>query len=197
METRRRRGSREPLETAAPESVPILEPEAVIPEEIAPPAPEAPAAEDHDAASDDSLTALARAEEALTHIPEVSGAPAPEEPAAPPADDLCALGRDSLAALAEAQAALVRGYEAVGSEIVGLARSGLDTASRMAAGLLAVRTLSDAVALQADCARSSLDAALCGSARLSQLGVRLAAEAAEPLVAQFGRNWLRAARRAG
>ncbi|HZU87713.1 MAG TPA: phasin family protein, partial [Stellaceae bacterium] len=151
--------------------MPISEPEAVIPEEIAPPAPEEPAAAERDAASRDSLTALAMAEEALAHVPEPAGAPAAPQPAAPPASDLCALGRDSLAALAAAQAALVRGCEAVGGEIVGLARLGLETASRTATGLLAARTLSEAVALQADYARNSLDAAVAASARLSKLGV--------------------------
>jgi hypothetical protein len=150
------------------------------------------------AAGGDSLTALAMAEEALARAPEPAGEPAPSQPAAQPmVGNLYALDRDSLAALAKSQAALARGMTALGFEIAGLALSEFDAASRAATRLLAVRTLSDAMALQADYARSSLAAAFAGVSRLSQLGVKLAADAAEPLVAQFGRNWVKAVRRAG
>jgi hypothetical protein len=201
METRGRRGARASIGTAAPDRAPIAEPiEAVsaiaAPAMDEPAAP--PAAADSHAPERDSLTALAVAEEALAHAPEAP----PESPprsvskpeALPAAGDLYGFGRAALAAFAQSQAALARGLAVLGIEIAGLAEAELATASRTANRLLAVRTLSDAMMLQADYARTSLDAAVAGSARLSDLGVKLATEAAEPLVTQLGKSWLQAVR---
>ena len=196
MEPRGRRGSRAPLETAASEGQPVPLPEDPAPEVVPPSAAEpmaAPPVDDPDARGGDSLTALAVAQESLARQPA-----APVEPAAPrAADDRYALDRDSLTALAKSQVALARGMVALGFEIAGLACSGFDTAARTATRLLAVRTPSDAARLQADYLQRSLGTALAGSARLSNLGVEIAAQAAEPLVAQLGRSWVRAVRRAG
>jgi hypothetical protein len=195
MEPRGRRGSRAPVETAASQGQPIPLSEDPAPEVVPPLAAEpaaAPPAGDPGVRNSDSLTALAVAEESLARQPEAS-----IEPAAPrAADDRYALDRDSLTALARSQVALARGLVALGFEIAGLACSGFDAAAHAATRLLAVRTPSDAARLQADYLRSSLGTALVGSARLSNLGVEIAAQAAEPLVAQLGRNWVQAVRRA-
>jgi hypothetical protein len=209
MESRGRRGSRGSIEPPAPEIEAAAVSAAAVPEvatpspdeSIIPPSDESTApqtTEDAVAAGGDSLTALAVAEEALARSPEPTGGPAPSgADAQRMAGNLCPLDRDSLAAVARSQAALARGMTTLGAEIAALALSEFDTAARAATRLLAVRTLSDAMALQVDYARSSLEAALAGATRLSQLGVELAADAAEPLVAQFGRNWVKAVRRAG
>jgi hypothetical protein len=200
MERRGRRGSRAPIEAAAPDREPISEPTDAAPELLSPPASESvaqPAAEDPDVPDRDSLTALAIAEEALARVSETPPEP-PGKAAAPrAADELCALGRAALAAFAESQAVLARGFADLGAEITALTQSELAAAARTATRLLAVRTLSDAMMLQTDYIRTRLDAAATGSARLSNLGVKLATEAAEPLVTQFGRNWLQAVRLTG
>ncbi|HJU19731.1 MAG TPA: phasin family protein, partial [Stellaceae bacterium] len=134
---------------------------------------------------------LALAQQAVAREPESPGAlPAPQED-----QDLRAPDRDPLTALAAAQTALYRGIEALSAEFAELAHAELDSAARAASGLLAARTLSDAVALQADYARSSLGAAVVGSARLSALGAALAAEAALPLAVQFADTCMGAMRR--
>jgi hypothetical protein len=196
MEPRGRRGSRAPIETAASEPQPTP-PSGDPAPQVAPPLAAAPAVADEPGARDgDSPTAPAAVEESA----EDSWARPPEAleaPAAPrAADDRPALDRDSLTALATSQAALARGLVALGFEIAGLACSGFETAARAATRLLAVRTPSEAARLQADYLQRSLGAAWIGSARLSNLGVEIAAQAAEPLVAQLGRDWVRAARRA-
>lgn len=185
MEPRGRRGSRAPIETAAPEGPPVPFSGDPVPE-VEPPFVGDPPADEGGARAGDSLTALAVAEEAMAAV----GESLPTPPAAEPRE---ARDRDALMALARAQAALARGLATLGIEIAGLACTELTDAARAASGLLAVRTPSEAVRLQADYWQRSLDAALSGSARLSALGVAVATETAEPLVAQFARNWLRAA----
>jgi hypothetical protein len=103
--------------------------------------------------------------------------------------DLAGVGHDAFAALAQSQAALARGLEALSAEMAGLALSGIDTAARTATKLLGVKTLSDAIEVNAGFTCSSWDRLIGSSAKLSELGVKLAAEASQPFVTQFGRGW--------
>jgi hypothetical protein len=92
------------------------------------------------------------------------------------------------------QAALARGLEALSAEMAGLALSGMDTASRTATKMLGVKTLSDALEVNAGFTCSSFDTLVGGSAKLSELGVKLAAETAQPILTQFGKDWVKASR---
>jgi Phasin protein len=105
------------------------------------------------------------------------------------------LGREVIATLARSQAALARGLEALSAEMAGLALSGMDTAARTANKMLGIRTLSDAIEVNAGFTCTNLDALVGGSARLSELGIKLAAETSEALFAQFGRGWITPPRR--
>jgi hypothetical protein len=60
--------------------------------------------------------------------------------------------------------------------------------------LLAVKTLSDVIELNAGFTRSSIDAFVGGSAKLSELGAKLLTEASQPILTQLGRGWSKAAR---
>ena len=102
--------------------------------------------------------------------------------------------RDALAALAQSQAALARGLGAMSAEMAGLTLSGIDTAARAATKMLGVKTLSDAIDINAGFACSSLNALVGGSAKLSELGVKLAAETSQPILTQFGKGWIKASR---
>lgn len=192
MEPRGRRGARPPLETAAPEG-PLVPVSGDPMPEGEPTFAGDPPADERGAHAGDSLTALAAAEEAMTEASEFSAAPA----APPAAEPRGAQGRDALTALARAHAALACGLATLGVEIAGLACTEFTDAARAASRLLAVATPSEAARLQADYWQRSLDAALSGSVRLSNLGVAVAAETAEPLVAQFARNWQKAGPSAG
>lgn len=103
-------------------------------------------------------------------------------------------GRGALAALAESQAALARGLEALSAELAGLTLSGLDATTRAASKMLGIRTLCDAIEVNARFTCSSFDTLIAGSARLSELGVKLATETSQPLFGQLGKNWIKAAR---
>jgi hypothetical protein len=102
--------------------------------------------------------------------------------------DFAHFSRDAFAALVQSQTALARGLEAMSVEIAGFALSGIDTAARAATKMLGVKTLSDAIEVNAGFACSSLDALVGGSAKLSELGVKLATETSRP----FLHSWAKA-----
>ena len=104
---------------------------------------------------------------------------------------------DAAAALAQSQAALARGLEALSAEMAGLALSGMSVLARTATKLLAVKTLSDAIEVNAGFTCSSLETLVGGSAKLSELGAKLAAETSQPFFGQLARGWSRAARHGG
>ena len=105
-------------------------------------------------------------------------------------------GRAAFAALVQSQTAVARGLGALSAEVAGLALSRIDAVARTATDMLAVKTLSDAIELNAGFTRGSIDALVGGSAKLSELGARLVAEASQPILTQLGRGWSKAARRA-
>jgi Phasin protein len=120
-------------------------------------------------------------------------------PAVPKTANSADLGHfegDASAALAQSQAALARGLEALSVEIAGLALSGMNMLAHTATKLLAVKTLSDAMEVNAGFTCSSLET-LVGAAKLSGLGVKLAAETSQPLLGKFARGWGKAARLGG
>jgi hypothetical protein len=124
------------------------------------------------------------------------------DPVPPPAksatlDDLGTYGDAAVAALAQSQAALARGLEALSAEMAGLALSGMNMVARTANRLLAVKTLADAIEVNAGFTCSSFDALVGGSAKLSEIGVKLAAETCQPLLTQLDRSWSKAARLGG
>ncbi|MBO0735653.1 MAG: phasin family protein [Alphaproteobacteria bacterium] len=108
--------------------------------------------------------------------------------------DLAGIGRDALAAFTQSQEALAKGLEALGAEMAGLAFSGIDTVTRAASGMIGVKTFSDAIDVNAGLACSSLDRWVGGSARMSELAVKLAAEISRPILTQLGKGWVNTAR---
>jgi hypothetical protein len=98
------------------------------------------------------------------------------------------------AALVQSQTAMARGLEALSVEVTGLAISGIDAATRTATDMLGVKTLSDAIEVNAGFTRSSFEALVGGSAKLSELGMKLATEASQPILTQLGESWIKATR---
>lgn len=111
-------------------------------------------------------------------------------------DVLTDFGRQNFAAFVDSQTALARGLETLSAEISGLVLSGIDAAAQTATGMLAVKTLSDAFELNAGFTRRSFDALIVGSAKLSELGVKVATEASQPILKQLGKGWTKTAYRA-
>ena len=105
--------------------------------------------------------------------------------------DVATLGRDSVAAVARANAALASGLEAIGQEMAGFAQASMTTAVNTARALVGVRTLADLVAVNRDLAQATIEGMMANSARLSEIGIKMASEAFAPLgervAAGFGR----------
>jgi len=95
-------------------------------------------------------------------------------------DDLTAIGRENMEAVTKANLALSEGLAAIGSELLGYARTSLESASQTASALLGAKTFDEVLQLQSEAARSGLELLLKRSAKLSELGVTLASEALAP-----------------
>jgi Phasin protein len=95
----------------------------------------------------------------------------------------------ALVAVEESRAAMARGFDALSEEMAGLARCGIDTVTRTAIEMLAVKSFSDAIAVNASFARASFDNWIGGSAKFSELGVKLAVESSRPFLAHLGESW--------
>ena len=123
--------------------------------------------------------------------PRVEALVAPAERAS--SEDPADLGRDAFAAIVQSQTAMARGLEALSAELAGLALSGIDATARTATEMLAVKTLSDAIEVNAAYTRSRFVALVGSSAKLSELGAKLAADASQPILIQLGKGWIKAA----
>jgi len=185
MESKGRRASR----AAGPSTKPVQD---------APPAETAPgAAKPVESPAEELISAKSPAELVVSATPSMAS-PSVEALAettkSASSEDLADFGREAFAALVRSQTAVARGLEAFGAELAGLALSGIDAAARTATDMLRVKTFSDAIELNAGFTCTSFDTLVGGSAKLSELGVKLAAEASQPILTQLGKSWIKAAR---
>ena len=111
--------------------------------------------------------------------------------------DFADVGRENLAAVARANAALVKGFEELGQEVAGYAQYNLVSAVDAARALVGIKTIADLVALNRKVAQATVEGAIANSARLSEIGIRVATEALLPLQAQVAQNFGRLVPRRG
>jgi len=140
------------------------------------PAPAAPAAVS--AASSQTEPAPPKIPSAVVALPQLVQ-PRPRNPA----DEMIAVYRSAVEAIVESQRAFASGVNALALELAGMARAGITKTSDSAAALAGARNLTEAVEIQLGFAQRGIEAMLAGSARLSEIGVRLATEATRPIVA--------------
>ena len=135
------------------------------------------------------------ADPVLTVAPEAAAIPEPPpeiaaamtEPVPPPALAAASAAVDnSWMAVADAQSALARGFEEFAVEVTGLTRNSMVASADAALALLAARTFAEIVEINAGLARRGVDAAISGSARLSEIGLKTMTDAAKPLLGRFG-----------
>jgi hypothetical protein len=182
MESKGKRGLRATAPEAAPAEVeipPEIPIEAVEPEEERIPA-EAPA--EISASATGPMAAPSREREVSASA------------ACAFSDVFADFGSQNFAAFIRSQAALARGLEALRVEMTELTLSGLDTAARTATDMLAVKTIADAIEVNAGFTKRNFDTLIGGSAKLSELGIKLASEASQPILTQLGKDWGKAAR---
>jgi hypothetical protein len=178
METKRTRSGRiaPPPENPIPQAVPAEAPIQIQP---------------HEAAEPDPAMALGRPDVAVQRptslVPTISAT----------CGGLADFGGKALVAVEESRAAMARGFDALSEEMAGLARCGIDTVTRTAIEMLAVKSFSDAIAVNASFARASFDNWIGGSAKFSELGVKLAVESSRPFLAHLAESWGLTAHRGG
>jgi hypothetical protein len=99
-------------------------------------------------------------------------------------EDLATQGKDTLAALVAANAAFSQALERMSLEVVGFTRAVVESAAAAGAGMVDAKSLDDVVALQYEFAKGCVERFIVGGARLSELGLKAASEAYEPLGAR-------------
>jgi hypothetical protein len=131
-------------------------------------------------------------EPALAQPTATSDDEAAPPPTEKPAEPVTAKPVDHmLAAIDQTRTALARGLESIGDEVASLARQNLDASAHAAIQLLGVKTWADAFAVNSGLARTSLDHWLDSTAKVSELGIRLAIDCSKPLASEWGRVWSR------
>ncbi len=170
METKGKRSGRTapPPENPIPQAVPAETPVQIQP---------------HDAAEPDLAVAPSQPDVAVPR--RASLAPA----ISATSGGLAGFGGKALVAAEESRAAMARGFDALSEEMAVLARCGTDTITRTAIEMLAVKSFSDAIAVNASFTRASFDNWIGGSAKFSELGVKLAVESSRPFLAHLGESW--------
>lgn len=111
--------------------------------------------------------------------------PTPVTRRAPGADRYFAAYAATLATIGESQAAVASDLTAMTLEMSGLTRASLMAVGDGLTALLTARNLVDAVEAQLGAARRGLDTFADGSTRLGGLGLRLASDAAKPMLRPF------------
>lgn len=96
---------------------------------------------------------------------------------------------DAWTAIAEAHAVLARGFELAAIEMTGMTRMGMAVTADAAIALLDARTFAEAVEINAGLARRGVDTLLEGSAKLSEIGVKVVTEASRPILSRLGGAW--------
>lgn len=96
-------------------------------------------------------------------------------------EQMADLGRENFAALLRANAALTEGLEAIGKEVILDARRAFEQAAETATALLGAKTFEDVFQLNSEFAKLNLERLIERSAKLSEMGVKLANEALAPL----------------
>jgi hypothetical protein len=193
-----RPASSQPEPPAAPqspqvpqESPPALqsvqaEPEAPVAGQSAESQPESPAAP-QPAPSYDAARAGSDGEAAALSPPLTAVSPPAPVSASPAPAIAVEAGDDMLAAIAQSRAALARGLESIGDEVASFARHSLDASAQAAIQLLGAKTWADAFAVNSSLARTSFDSWLGSSAKVSELGIKLAIDWSKPLASGLGK----------
>jgi hypothetical protein len=121
-------------------------------------------------------------------VERISPTPAPLARPQPPAATVDSR-RDIFDIVAESRAAVARGVESISDEMASFARHSIDATAHAAIEMLKVRTWAQAMALNTGYVRTGFDQWLDSSAKVSELGVKLAAESSKPFVIKFGQVW--------
>src|SRR5580658_4615620 len=91
-------------------------------------------------------------------------------------EEFADLNRENIAAVIAANAALREGIGEIGKEVLGYARTSLESAAEAATALLGAKTIEDVFELNATYAKASLERLISRTTKLSEMGVKVANE---------------------
>ena len=95
--------------------------------------------------------------------------------------DFAALGQETFEAYVRSGAVFAKGFESLNKELMNFARDTFDSNVKTAQALFGAKTLREAIDLQSEFSRTSLDNVLSESAKLTEMSVQMANEAIQPI----------------
>ncbi len=107
-------------------------------------------------------------------------------------DEAAAMNKESVDAMVKAGEVLTKGAESVGKAYFDFAQSSAEAGVEASKAMITAKTVKDLVDIQSEFARTSFDNFLAESTRLSEMSVKVANEAFEPLKAQFNAGFEKA-----
>lgn len=99
-------------------------------------------------------------------------------------DEVNALNKANIDAVVKSNTALAKGLESLGNELMAFAQSSIEANVATTKALFGAKTLREVADLQTDLTRSTFDKALAESAKVSEMSVKVANEALQPLQTQ-------------
>ncbi|MCR9218975.1 MAG: phasin family protein [Alphaproteobacteria bacterium] len=100
-------------------------------------------------------------------------------------DEFATINKTSMDAFVKSSNIMAKGFEDLGKAYFAFAQSAAEQNVAAAKKLMTAKTINDVVDIQSDIARTSFDAWVAESTKMSEMGMKVANEAFEPIQAQF------------
>ncbi len=99
-------------------------------------------------------------------------------------DDFAAINKDTMDAVVQSGNIVAKGYEAIGKELMAFTQSSIEANVAATKALFGARNVREVMDLQSQYTRESFDKAMAESAKLSEMSVKMAKDAIEPIQAR-------------
>lgn len=96
-------------------------------------------------------------------------------------EDVTQISKDNVDALVRSSQILAKSAEQISRAIAGFAQSSLEMSAQAGQAVLGVKTISDLIELQSEYARNSMDHFIAGTSKITDISVKVANEAIEPI----------------
>jgi len=100
-------------------------------------------------------------------------------------DEVATMNKTSMDAYVKSSNIFVKGVEDLGKAYFAFAQTTAESNAAAAKKLMTAKTINDVVDIQADIARTGFDSWVAESTKMSEMGMKVANEAIEPIQAQF------------
>jgi phasin family protein len=99
-------------------------------------------------------------------------------------EDIAKFSKENLDAVVSASTVYAKGFETVGKAFYALSQETVEASAAVAKAMLGVKTLKEAVDLQTDFAKTTFDKFVAEGTKLSEMSIKVANEALEPINAR-------------